>query len=57
MWGDTHLHTNLSPDAQVNKNTTVTPHDACLFARGMAVISEDSRAKVRLETSLDFLAV
>jgi Fe-S oxidoreductase len=57
LWGDTHLHTNLSPDAQVNKNTTVTPHDACLFARGMAVISEDSRAKVRLETSLDFLAV
>jgi hypothetical protein len=51
------LHTNLSPDAYVNKNTTVTPDDAYRFARGMAVISDTTRAKVKLETPLDFLAV
>lgn len=57
LWGDTHLHTNLSPDAYVNKNTTVGPDTAYRFARGMAVISDDTRAKVKLETPLDFLAV
>ncbi|WP_394174707.1 DUF3604 domain-containing protein [Thalassotalea litorea] len=57
LWGDTHLHTNLSPDAYVNKNTNVDPDTAYRFAKGMPVMSDDTRAKVRLHTPLDFLAV
>ena len=57
LWGDTHLHTNLSPDAYVNRNTTVDPEAAYRFARGLPVIADDSKAKVRLYTPLDFLAV
>ena len=57
LWGDTHLHTNLSPGAYVNKNTTVTPDTAYRFAGGMAVIADDTRAKVKLETPLDLLGV
>ncbi|TLU67541.1 DUF3604 domain-containing protein [Thalassotalea litorea] len=57
LWGDTHLHTNLSPDAYVNKNTNVDPDTAYRFAKGLPVMSDDTRAKVRLHTPLDFLAV
>ena len=57
LWGDTHLHTNLSPDAYVNRNTTVDPEAAYRFARGLPVIADDNKAKVRLYTPLDFLAV
>lgn len=38
LWGDTHLHTNLSADAYLNRNTTVTPDDAFRFAKGAPVI-------------------
>ena len=57
LWGDTHLHTNLSPDAYLNRNTTVTPDDAFRFAKGAPVIDSVSRAKVQLRTPLDFLVV
>ncbi|QBY06243.1 DUF3604 domain-containing protein [Thalassotalea sp. HSM 43] len=57
LWGDTHLHTNLSPDAYVNKNTNVDPDTAYRFAKGLPIMADDSRAKVRLHTPLDFLAV
>ena len=33
-WGDTHLHTNLSADAFGMRNTTGTPDDAFMFAKG-----------------------
>jgi hypothetical protein len=57
LWGDTHLHTNLSADAYLNRNTTVTPDDAFRFAKGAPVIGSVSRAKVQLRTPLDFLVV
>lgn len=56
-WGDTHLHTNISADAYLNRNTTVTPDDAFRFAKGAPVIDSVSRAKVKLRTPLDFLVV
>lgn len=56
-WGDTHLHTNLSPDAYVLRNTTATPDDAYMFAKGAPVIDANSRAKIKIETPLDFLVV
>lgn len=57
LWGDTHLHTNLSPDAYVQRNTTATPDDAFNFAKGAPVIEALSRAKIRIDTPLDFLVV
>jgi hypothetical protein len=56
-WGDTHLHTNLSPDAYVQRNVTSSPDDAFQFAKGAPVIDALSRAKVQIETPLDFLVV
>ncbi len=56
-WGDTHHHTNLSPDAYVQGNTSLTPDDAFRFAKGAPVIDPKSRAKIRLDTPLDFLVV
>jgi hypothetical protein len=56
-WGDTHLHTNLSADAYLNRNTTATPDDSFRFAKGAPVIDALSRAKVQIETPLDFLVV
>ncbi len=56
-WGDTHLHTNLSPDAFIKGNTTATPDDSFNFAKGAPVIDANSRAKVKIETPLDFLVV
>lgn len=57
LWGDTHLHTNLSPDAYVQRNTTATPDDAFNFAKGAPVIEALTRAKIRIDTPLDFLVV
>ena len=57
LWGDTHLHTNLSPDAYVQRNTTATPDDSFRFAKGAPVIDALSRAKVQIDTPLDFLVV
>jgi len=56
-WGDTHLHTNLSPDAFIKGNTTATPDDSFNFAKGAPVIDANSRAKIKIETPLDFLVV
>lgn len=56
-WGDTHLHSNLSPDAYVQGNTTATPDDSYMFAKGAPVIDANSRAKVQIDTPLDFLVL
>ena len=56
-WGDTHLHTNLSGDAYLQRNTTASPDDAFMFAKGAPVIDALSRAKLRIDTPLDFLVV
>jgi hypothetical protein len=57
FWGETHLHSNLSPDAYVQRNTTATPDDAFRFAKGAPVIDANSRAKVQIDTPLDFVAL
>ena len=56
-WGDTHLHTNRSFDAFTNRNFSVGPDEAYRFARGMPVEHPGHKARVQLETPLDFLVV
>ena len=56
FWGDTHLHTNNSPDASLNGNFRIGPEDAFRFARGEAVTGH-SGATAKLERPLDFLVV
>ena len=57
LWGDTHLHTNLSTDAYFLGNYTADADTAYRFAKGEPAIHPRHRAKVQLETPLDFLAV
>jgi hypothetical protein len=57
LWGDTHLHTRLSFDAYYLGNRTVDADTAYRFAKGEPVIHPYHRARVQLETPLDFLAV
>ena len=56
-WGDTHLHTSFSGDAYALRNATATPDDSYRFAKGLPVINAYSRARVQIDTPLDFLAV
>jgi len=55
-WGDTHLHTNNSPDAYSLGNTTLTPDDAYRFAKGETLEAAGDQL-VRLHRPLDFLVV
>jgi len=57
LWGDTHLHTNLSVDAYFLQNRTADADTAYRFAKGEPVIHPYSRARMQLQTPLDFLAV
>ncbi len=57
LWGDAHLHTNRSFDAFTNRNFSVGPDDAYRFARGLPVEHPGHKARVQLETPLDFLVV
>jgi hypothetical protein len=57
LWGDTHLHTNLSVDAYFLENRSADADVAYRFAKGEPVIHPYHRARVQLETPLDFLAV
>ncbi len=57
LFGDTHLHSSYSFDAYLNKNETADPDTAYRWARGMPVIHPHNRARVQLETPLDFLVV
>ncbi len=56
-WGDTHLHTSYSFDAFLNKNQSADPDTAYRWAEGKPVIHPYTRARVQLETPLDFLVV
>ena len=56
FWGDTHLHTNNSPDASLNGNFRIGPEDAFRFARGETVAGH-SGAMAKLARPLDFLVV
>jgi len=55
-FGDTHLHTNLSVDANSFGNKSLTPDEAYRFARGER-ISVHNGMPVRLRRPLDFLVV
>lgn len=57
LWGDTHLHTSYSSDAYTNNNLTADPETAYRYARGMPVVHPYHKARVQIETPLDFLAV
>ncbi|MDP6828464.1 MAG: DUF3604 domain-containing protein [Pseudomonadales bacterium] len=54
LWGDTHLHTNLSVDAAAGGNTQFGPDEAYRLARGEVVKAHNGMA-VRLNRPLDFL--
>jgi len=56
-FGDTHLHTNYSPDAYLIENRSADPDTAYRFAKGEAVIHPYTRAKIQIGTPLDFLVV
>ena len=55
-WGDTHLHTNLSVDANGMGNRKRTPDDAYRFAKGEVIIAHNGM-KTRLHRPLDFLVI
>ena len=55
-WGDTHLHTNLSLDANGVGNKKLTPDDAYRFAKGECVIAHNGQP-VCLSRPLDFLVI
>ena len=57
LWGDVHLHTNLSWDAYYMGNRTADVETAFRFAKGAPVVHPFHRAKVRIDRPLDFLAV
>jgi hypothetical protein len=55
LFGDTHLHTNLSPDA-FGFGVRLGPEEAYRFARGEEVTSTWGE-KVRLSRPLDFVVI
>ena len=57
LWGDTHLHTSNSFDAYLNRNLTADPDTAYRYAKGQPVVHPGHRARVQIETPLDFLVV
>lgn len=56
-FGDTHLHTSYSFDAFLNNNFSADPDTAYRWAKGQPVIHPYNRARVQLNTPLDFLVV
>jgi len=57
LWGDTHLHSNNSFDAYLNRNMSADPDTAYRYAKGLPVIHPYHRARVQIRTPLDFLVV
>ncbi len=56
LWGDTHLHSSQSIDANSAGNEKLSPAEAYQFARGDQVIANNGQP-VRLSRPLDFLVV
>jgi hypothetical protein len=56
LWGDTHVHSRLSLDANMSGNVSLSPADAFRFARGETVVANNGRP-VKLRRPLDFLLV
>jgi hypothetical protein len=57
FWGDTHLHTSWSPDAYLMRNRSAGPDVAYRYAKGLPVVHPYHKARVQIETPLDFLVV
>jgi len=55
-WGDTHLHTKYSPDANLTGNEALGPADAFRFASGKEVTANNGMT-AKLVRPLDFLVV
>lgn len=55
-WGDTHLHTNMSVDANIAGDMRMGPDEAYRFAKGETVRAQNGMS-VRLQRPLDFLVV
>lgn len=56
FWGDTHLHTSYSLDANLFGAIDLTPADAYRFARGDTITSSQG-LRARIDRPLDFLVV
>jgi hypothetical protein len=56
-WGDTHLHTGLSPDAYLMGNRSTDPDTAYRYAKVLPVLHPYPRAKIQIHRPLDFLVV
>ncbi len=56
LWGDTHVHSKLSLDANMSGNRGLSAADAYRFARGERVTTNDGRP-LKLRRPLDFLLV
>jgi hypothetical protein len=57
LWGDTHLHTSYSFDAFLFMNRSADPDTAYRYAKGLPVVHPGHRARVQIDTPLDFLVV
>ena len=57
FWGDTHLHSSYSPDAYLMQNRSADPDTAYRYAKGYPVIHPYHRARIQIETPLDFLVL
>ena len=57
LWGDTHVHSNLSNDAYLLGNRSADPDTAYRFAKGEPVVHPYHGDRVKIQTPLDFLAV
>ncbi len=57
LWGDTHLHTANSFDAYLNRNQSADPDTAFRYAKGLPVIHPFHRARVQIQTPLDFMVL
>jgi hypothetical protein len=56
-FGDTHLHTSYSPDAFLMGNQSADPDTAYRYARGRPVVHPYHKARIQIDTPLDFLVV
>lgn len=57
LWGDTHLHSSYSFDAYLNQNKTADPDTAYRWAQGQWIMHPYTKARIRINTPLDFLVV